>query len=217
MQLFDQLFGRREQRWFENGAHGARHGKFPGVAVSDGGRIPVLGTTVSREGIAFVSPTQIATAELQLAFVLGERTIPSRVRLDKGEAMQAPERIVHRYFCTFVAIAADDWDAVVRYVENKPEPKPLEVTAKPDNEFRSLPVAVQNGIVEHLVRTKRLAPRTPGTVPLIRLTPGAIRDLGDGRSTQDVLIHSRVAVDQEMRSYDTRFRVYSNLRIELIG
>jgi hypothetical protein len=217
MQLFDQLFGRREQRWFENGAKGARHGKFSGQVVTDGRRIAVLGTTVSREGVAFVSPTQIATAELQFTFTLRERTIPSRVRLDKGEALQAPERIVHRYFCTFLAIAADDWDAVVRYVENKPEPKKLEVAARVDNEFRSLPVAVQNGIVEHLVRTKRLAPPTQGVVPLIRLTAGAIRDLGNGRSAQDVLIHSRLAVDQEMRSYDTRFRVYSNLRIELIG
>lgn len=131
--------------------------------------------------------------------------------------MQSPERVVHRYFCSFVAIAADDWDAVVRYVENKPEPKKLEVAAKPDDEFRSLPVAIQNAIVEHLVRAKRLAPPTVGTVPLIRLSAGAVRDLGNGRSAQDVLIHSRVVVDQETRSFDTRFRVFSNLRIELIG
>ena len=217
MQLFDQLFGRREQRWFENGARGARQGRFSGHVVSDGRRIDVLGTTVSREGVVFVSPTQIASPELEFTFTLRQRTIPSRLRLDKGEAMQATERIVHRYFCTFLAIAADDWDAVVRYVENKPEPQKLEIAAKPDNEFRSLPIAVQNGIVEHLVRTKRLAPPAPGAVPLIRLTAGAVRDLGNGRSTQDVLIHSRISINQQTRSFDTRFRVYSNLRIELIG
>ncbi|HTJ26642.1 MAG TPA: hypothetical protein VMA36_10830 [Candidatus Limnocylindria bacterium] len=217
MQLFDQLFGRREQRWFENGQAAARQGKFQGQVVAEGRKISVLGTTVSREGVAFVSPLQLAVPELAFTFTLRERTIPSRVRLDKSEAMQAPERIVHRYFCTFVAIAADDWDAVVRYVEDKPEPKKVDLAPKIDEEFRALPVAVQSGIVEHLVRAKRLAPPTPGTVPLIRLTAGSIRDAGNGRTTQDVLIHSRILVEGVARAYDTRFRIFSNLRIELIG
>jgi hypothetical protein len=217
MQLFDQLFGRCEQRWFENGAAGARQGRFPGQVVAEGRTISVVGTTVSREGVAFVSPLQFAVPELAFTFTLRERTIPSRVRLDKCEPMQAPERIVHRYFCTFVAISADDWDAVVRYVENKPEPKRVDFTPKADEEFRALPAAIQNGIVEHLVRAKRLAPPTPGTVPLIRLTAGSIRNLGNGRTTQDVLIHSRILVDGETRAYDTRFRIHSNMRIELIA
>jgi hypothetical protein len=217
MQLFDQLFGRREQRWFENGASTARQGKFTGQVVAEGRKISVLGTTVSREGVAFVSSLQLAAPELQLTFTLRERTIPSRVRVDKGEAMQAPERIVHRYFCTFVAIAADDWDAVVRYVEDKPEPKKVDLAPKVDEEFRSLPVAVQQGIVEHLVRARRLAPPSAAAVPLIRLVAGSVRDLGNGRTTQDVLIHSRILVDGDVRSYDTRFRIFSNLRIELIG
>ena len=116
MQFFDQLFGKREQRWFDNGATGARQGKFSGHAVSDGRRIPVLGTTVSREGLAFVCPKVFPETELHLTFTLRERTIPSRVHIDQREAMQAPQQVVHRYFCTFTAIAADDWDAVVRYV-----------------------------------------------------------------------------------------------------
>src|ERR1700684_704242 len=101
MQLFDSFFGRREQRWFENGAAGARQGKFQATAISDGRKIPVLGTTVSREGVAFVSPRQLVETELNFTFVLRERTIPSRIHVDQSEAMQAPERIVHRYFCSF--------------------------------------------------------------------------------------------------------------------
>src|SRR3981081_1605988 len=147
MQLFDSLFGRREQRWFENGAAGARHGKFQAHALSDGRKIPVLGTTVSREGVAFVSPRRLVETELQFTFILRERAIPSHVHVDQSEAMQAPERVVHRYFCTFTAIAADDWDAVVRYVENKPEPKATEVVKRTDDEFRSLPARVQGAIV----------------------------------------------------------------------
>jgi len=217
MQLFDQLFGRREQRWFENGALGARPGKFHGFAISDGRRIPVLGTTVSREGVAFVCPKQLAETELSFTFQLRQRTIPSRVHVDQCDAMQAPERVVHRYFCSFTAIAADDWDAVVRYVENKPEPKHVEFQKKTDDEFRALPSVVQNAIVEALVRAKRLNQPAPGTVPLIRMVAGSVRDLGQGRTSQDVLIHSRVKIEDAMLSYDTRFRVLSSQRVELIA
>jgi hypothetical protein len=217
MQLFDTFFGRREQRWFENGAAGARHGKFQAHAISAGRKIPVLGTTVSREGVAFVSSRELAESELQITFVLRERAIPSRVRVDESEAMQAPERVVHRYFCTFVAIAADDWDAVVRYVENKPEPQKHAAPRRNDDEFRALPVVVQSAIVEHLVRAKRLNPPTPGTVPLIRMIAGELRDVGQGRTAQDVLIHSRVKSGDAMQAYDTRFRVLSNERVQLIA
>ena len=218
MQLFDSLFGRREQRWFENGAAGARHGKFQAHALSDGRKIPVLGTTVSREGVAFVSPRQLAETELQFTFILRERTIPSHVHVDQSEAMQAPERVVHRYFCTFTAIAADDWDAVVRYVENKAEPKKADFVPKSDDEFRSLPTAIQTAIVDQLVRVGRLNAPAPGTVPLIRMIAGRVHELGQGRTAQDVLIHSRVKMDDGgMRSYDTRFRAFSSQRIELIA
>ena len=218
MQLFDSFFGRREQRWFENGAAGARHGKFQAHALSDGRKIPVLGTTVSREGVAFVSPRQLAETELVFTFILPERTIPSHIHVDQSEAMQAPERVVHRYFCTFTAIAADDWDAVVRYVENKPEPAKTEFVKKTDDEFRSLPVAIQTAIVDQLVRVRRLNTPAPGTVPLIRMIAGRVHELGGGRTAQDVLIHSRVKLDDGgMRTYDTRFRVFSSQRIELIA
>jgi hypothetical protein len=217
MQLFDTFFGRREQRWFENGAAGARHGKFQAHALSDGRKIPVLGTAVARAGVAFVSPRALAETELQFTFTLRDRTIPSRIHVEQSEAMQAPERVVHRYFCTFTAIAADDWDAVVRYVENKPEPQKIVIPKKSDDEFRSLPQAVQTAIVGELVRIKRLQPPAAGTVPLIRMVAGTVRDLGNGRTAQDVLIHSRMKIADQMHAFDTRFRVLSAQRVELIA
>ncbi len=219
MMLFDSMFGRRDRLWFENGAAGVRQGKFAGQVALDGKRLPIIGTAMSKEGLAFVSAIQILASELPFTFKLRERTIESRVRVERGEPMQAPERIVHRYFCVFTAIAADDWDAVVRYVENKPEPKPAEIP-KPvvDDEFRALPGRVQDGIVACLVRNKRLAPPSPGNAPLIRLRAGSMRDLGGGRSARDVLIHSRiVSRDDGVRSHDTKFRVYSDERIELLA
>lgn len=217
MQLFDTLFGRREQRWFENGATGVRHGRFNAHTITDGRKIPLLGTAIARAGLAFVSPCPLAETDLQLTFVLRERTIPSRVHVDQSDAVQAQSRTVHRYFCTFTGIAADDWDAVVRFIENKAEPQKIEIPRKSDDEFRSLPVTIQTAIVEQLVRAGRLLPPAPGTVPLIRMVAGAVRDVGQGRTAQDVMIHSRVKIGEEMCSYDSRFRVFSSQRVEMLA
>ncbi len=217
MPILDTLFGRREQRWFDSSAAGARHGKFAGHALTDGRKVPVLGTTVWREGVAFVSPKELSETEIQFVFKLRERTIPSRIHIEQDDAMQAPDRVVHRYICSFTAIAADDWDAVVRYVENKPEPKAVQAVARADDEFRSLPAAVQSAIVEQLVRARRLNAPAPGTVPLIRMVAGGVRDLGGGRTSQDVMIHSRMKIADEMRAFDTRFRVLSAQKVELVA
>ncbi len=217
MPIFEGLFGRREQRWFDSAAAAARHGKFNAHAVTDGRKITVLGMGVWREGVSFVSSRTLSETEFPFVFTLRQRTIPSRVHVEQVDAVRAQERFVHRYFCSFTAIAADDWDAVVRYVDNKPEPKPVAAPPKADDEFRSLPTTLQNAIVEQLVRARRLSPPSPGTVPLIRMVAAPVRDLGGGRSTQDVLIHSRVKVDDTTRAYDTRFRVLSRQRVELIA
>ena len=214
------FLGRKDAMWFENGASGSKNGKFVGHALFNGREVPILGTTVSKEGLAFVSPAQLTVEELAVTFTLRQRRIPSRVKVHRGEAMQAPERVVHRYFCSFTAIAADDWDAVVRYVEDRPEPPKAAPPTGPmiDEDFRTLPSAVQHHIVAELVRLKRLAPPKHGHQPLIRLQAGAARELGDGRSCQDVVIHSRVHHHgEEARSFDTRFRVYANHRIEVVA
>jgi hypothetical protein len=215
MGIFDGLLGARESFWFEKGAAGARNGTFHGHTKSGGRRVDVLGTTISREGLAFLSPVRLAEKELPLDFALPARSIQSRVRVERGEEMQAQKRTVHRYFCTFTAIAADDWDAVVRYVDNLPEPPPAPIPVDMvDDAFRTLPHSVQKDLVERLVRIKRLTAPKPGCAPLIRVRAMPPRLLSDGRTLRDVTIHSRITVDHHTRSYDTRFRVHASGIIE---
>jgi hypothetical protein len=216
VQLFDQLFGKRDSLWFENGANGARAGKFEALAVAGGRSISVMGMAVAREGCAFVSSVQIGDPELQLTMALRARRIVTRVRVDRTEPMKAPDKVVHRYFCSFMAIAADDWDAVVRYVENRPEPKAVDFAPTIDDDFRSLPSSVQNEIVKYLVRKGRLQPPANGQAPLIRVETSAPRDLGNGRVARDVLIHSRIVKHAETMSFDTRFRVFSTNQVQAL-
>ncbi|GAC1580080.1 MAG: hypothetical protein NVS3B7_14470 [Candidatus Elarobacter sp.] len=215
MSLIDQLFRKTDPTWFEHAS--GREGSFDAVALSDGQQIRVLGTTVAHEGVAFVSTVEVRAAEIPLTFTIRRRTIPSRVRILKGELVQAPKRVVHRYYCSFTSIAADDWDAVVRYVDNIPEPAPVRpAPVIADNDDRSLSARVQRSVVEQLVRLKRLAPPAPGVAPLIRLHPAPPKDLEDGRTARDLRIHSRIAIAGAIRSFDTRFRVFSDDRVELL-
>ncbi|HEY4441507.1 MAG TPA: hypothetical protein VGN14_13700 [Candidatus Elarobacter sp.] len=218
MGIWDGFLGGRESFWFEKGAAGARNGKFHGHTSVGGRRVDVLGTSISREGLAFLSPVRIADRDLPLAFALPTRSINSRVRIERGDFMEAQKRTIHRYFCTFTAIAADDWDAVVRYVDGLPEPPPPPppVNVGPDDAFRSLPQRVQTEIVDRLVRMKRLAAPRPGHAPMIRIHALPARTLNDGRTVQDVRIHSRIIVDHQARGYDTRFKIYGSGIVELV-
>jgi hypothetical protein len=203
MGIFDQLLGGRESMWFENGAAGARQGNFHGHVSSAGRRIAIVGTKLCRQGLAFFSPVRFAETELHIDFAVRSRIVKTRVRVERGEAVQSPQRV---------------WDAVVRYVDDIPEPPLPFATAAPvlDEAFREFPSAVQNEIVELLVAKKRLTAPRPGTAPLIRVRAYMPRQLGEGRSVRDVSVHSRIVVDHRTQSHDTRFRVFSNGTVELV-
>ncbi len=214
MLLLDQLFGKTEPLWFEKA--GGRNGAFDAVALCEGRSIRVLGTTVAREGLAFVSQVPVHGRDVPLTFTLRRRSIFSRVRIDKDETIRAAKQLVHRYFCSFTSIAADDLEAVTRYVQNAPAPP---ATDEPgiDEDYRTLSTRVQSAIVSHLVRLKRLAPPASGIAPLIRHRAEPLRELEDGRIARDVRIHSRLVAGDAMRSYDTRFRVFADETVELIA
>jgi hypothetical protein len=211
MLLLDQLFRKTEPLWFEK--YCGRNGAFEAVALCDGRSIRVLGTTVAREGLAFVSQVPVHGRDLPLTFTLRRRSIFSHVRIDKDETIRAAKQLVHRYFCSFTSIAADDLDAVTRYVDNAAPPS---AEHKVDEDYRTLSTRVQTSIVSHLVRLHRLAAPAPGIAPLIRHRAEPVRELEDGRIARDVRIHSRIVDGDRPRSYDTRFRVFGDETVELI-
>lgn len=211
--MFDQLFRKWERPlWFES-EHG-REGAFNAVALSEGKRIPVVGTKIAREGLAFVSNVEVRGTDVPLTFTIRRRTIPSRVRIVKGDHIKAAAQTVHRYLCAFTTIAAEDWDAVGRYVENTPEPEIVESALSPD--ARSLPAPLVAKVVAHLVRLKRLNTPNGQTAPLIRLEMGPLFDITEGRKVRDVTVVSRLRAPNAIRTFHTRFRVYSDDRIEVL-
>ena len=203
---------RAEPRWFETPA--GRAGRFDAVVSWEGQSVPVRGTRVSREGLALVSNVALR-AELDVTFTLRSRSIPSRVRIVKDEPLREASRVIHRYFCAFVALAHDDRAAVVRYVDNIPEPDGAETHFADGRPL--LPEAVQAEIQDWLVRLGRLAPPTSGLAPLIRLEAGPAFPVDDaGRTMRNVVVHSRLRERFGMRSFVTRFRVFSDDQLDFV-
>lgn len=213
--LIDQLFCASEPAWFETG--GGREGTFEAFATSDGTRVPVIGTSIARRGLAFVSTVAVRGPEIPLSFACGKRTIACRVRIVKDDVVQGPKRAVHRYYSAFTAIAPEDWAAVVAYAEDRPDPSALRGARATDEDYRSLTPRIQIEIIQQLVRLKRLGAPGNGLAPLIRMQPTPARGIGDGRTVRDVRIDSRINLGGEARSYYTRFRIFSDERVELLG
>jgi hypothetical protein len=212
MHLIDQLFRRSESLWFDK--EPGRNGRFEAVAVSGGKRIPVVGTRLAREGLSFVSAVAVRGPELPLTFTIRRRSIPSRVRIVKDQAVREAKGVIHRYLCAFVTLAAEDREAVIRYVDDVPEP-PAGSAPAPAPEFGAIAMHVQTEIAEELVRLKRLTPPAPGMAPLIRLDVEPERTLEDGRRARDVVVHSRLRTGNAVRSFQTRVRVFEDGRIDI--
>ncbi|MBV8370132.1 MAG: hypothetical protein JO036_14590 [Candidatus Eremiobacteraeota bacterium] len=215
MDLIGGLFKSSERMWFE-GASG-RSGTFDAVTISEGKRIAVVGMRLSPDGLAFVSEVAVrgGGSDVPVTFTIRRRTIPSRVRIIKYEPARGTKRVSHRYFCTFTAISEDDRAAVVRYVDDIPEPN---AGGAPGGFAGStFSFAVQGTIADHLVRLKRLAPPGAGMAPLIRLDSDVPRKLEDGRSARDIVVHSRIRTDTGVRGFETRFRVFPDERVEVVN
>lgn len=121
----------------------------------------------------------------------------------------------HRFATKFAGIAADDWDAIVRFVHDEPEPDEKgadeirSAMQKEDNAFRLLPLAVQRQIVEILVGSNKLARPGEDQAPLVKMQYGG-RTRHNGVEVHRCSVHSRIDVDGEIRQFDTTFLIESD-------
>ncbi|HXP94940.1 MAG TPA: PilZ domain-containing protein, partial [Candidatus Binatia bacterium] len=119
----------------------------------------------------------------------------------------------HRFGCKYVGLKADDWDAIVRYVNDTPEPENKaaeelkEQQQKPDDAYRVIPMAVQEKLVAILVKTNRLEPPAEGQAPALRMTYLGASKKADGTKLHNVTIHSRRQINDEWVAFDTQFRI----------
>ncbi|HVA32934.1 MAG TPA: hypothetical protein VNG31_02225 [Candidatus Baltobacteraceae bacterium] len=183
---------------------------------------PGIGVEISPNGLMFLIPDKIESAEFNLVIRLHDAKVPVRVRRIRSDEVSHHGRTWNRYAGEFVGIAADNWDRVCRFVNDEDEPKDRrkmqnqEMAKQPDDAYRLLPLAIQQKIVEMLVRTHRIDPPGPGQTPLMKLFYSGIVKRPGKSPAHRVNVHSRVTVNGELTAYDTRFLVDDDGNVAIV-
>lgn len=179
-----------------------------------------FGQEISPTGALFVLKDKPPTPEFTVTLKIGERMMTVRVQTVRHDQVTQNGTTWHRFATKFAGIAADDWDAVVRFCSDMPEPTNVaaeeikNVKSKEDDAFRLLPLAVQQQVVNTLVQGHRLAQPAPGTAPLLRMTYSGVIKRGD-QEIHRCHVHSRIDVEGEIRQYDTTFLIDSAGRVQV--
>ncbi|MGH7660816.1 MAG: PilZ domain-containing protein [Vulcanimicrobiaceae bacterium] len=180
-----------------------------------------FGQEISATGALFVLKDKPPTPEFTVTLKIAERTMTIRVATVRHDQVTQDGTTWHRFATKFAGIAADDWDAVVRFcndmpteVESKASEELKSVKHKEDDAFRLLPLAVQQQVVNTLIQANHLAPPAPGQAPLLRMTYSGVTKRGD-QEIHRCHVHSRLEVDGEIRQFDTTFLIDGAGRVQV--
>ena len=187
-----------------------------------------IGIDVSAGGISFLAKEQIEKPEFDMLMKLDDVVIHARAKVMSETPTVFEGRRVYRYGMQFTGIAADEWDAVVRYTTDRPVAEPesnltddLErVRMSPDDAARLLPQTLQNKLLTILVQQRYLAPLDANVLPLVQyFYSGVVRQ--DKLLLHHLTIQSKVVGPDDSPSlFETEFLfddVGKNLKILASG
>ena len=178
------------------------------------------GQEISPTGALFILRDKPPTPEFSVTMKVGERMMTVRVMTLRHDAFAQNGQTWHRFATKFAGIAADDWDAIVRFVNDMPEPTNKvsddlkSAVRKEDDAFRLLPLAVQNQIVDTLVNANHLGRPGPGQAPLLKMSYSGVIKRGE-QEIHRCHVHSRVTIDGEIRQFDTTFLIDSSGKVQV--
>lgn len=135
-----------------------------------------IGIDVSAGGISFLAREKIELPEFDMLMKLDDVVVHARAKVMSETPTEFEGRRVYRYGMQFTGIAADEWDAVVRYTTDRPVAEresqltgDLErVRMSPDDAARLLPQTLQNKLLAILVQQRHLAPLDENHLPLVQ-------------------------------------------------
>lgn len=172
---------------------------------------PGAGIELGVDTVVFGTEVEPRSEELELVVPVRGRDVAMRVAVEEKPRFVDAGKLWYRVRAKVNAIAADDYDLLVRELTGTPEPtnrafEELQSAAgRPDDDYRLLPIAVQQRILALLVAQHRLDPLVEGQLPMIRM-----RSLGKGRDAngtvwRKVNITSRRRIDDQVVGYNTLF------------
>jgi hypothetical protein len=184
--------------------------RYPMAWLRGGTLVPGMGLEISEKGILFATKEAPPKSDtLDVALDLDGRRVRARVTIARQGTMAHGGTDYAVVAGVFQGIAADDWDAVVRFCKgiadpgNKAADELTALAGTPDDAYRLLPLKVQERIVALLVAAGRLAPDGDAKNPLLRM-----HYVGKTRTGQHRLsVHSRRNVDGEALTFDSLMTV----------
>lgn len=175
-----------------------------------------VGIELSTQDVVFAAEIEPASEELDLVVPIRERPVPIRVSVVEKPCFVDKGRPWYRVRGAFLGIAADDFDLLVRELTGVPEPARREEAESSDDDYRLLPLHVQEQIIARLIAMHRLNPVVEGQLPPVRMqSRGTSRD-GFGRTVRKVNITSRRRIDDQVMSYNTRFVILPNEEVRAL-
>jgi hypothetical protein len=214
--LFNELLKRLGSRKSERrGADRVRR-RFPVGWIRDGALVAGLGLEISEKGLLFASKEGPPGAHVEVALDLHGRRVRARLKIVRKGTMTRDGVEWAVIACVFEGIAADDWDAIVRFCKNLDDPsnkaaQELSALSGDDDAYRLLPLRVQQRVVAMLVKAGRLAPESDPKNPLLRMSYDGSTRAGEHR----LAVHSRRLVDGELLQFDSVLIVDDNGSVQL--
>lgn len=178
--------------------------RFPIAWLHRGALAPGLGLEISEKGVLFAAREAPPGPSVDVALDLGARRVRARLSIARQGSMAREGTEWAVIAGVFQGIAADDWDAIVRFCKNVGEPtnkgaEELAALAAADDAYRLLPLKVQQRIVEALIGAGRLAPESDAKSPLLRMTyVGKVRS-----GAHRLAVRSRRNLDGNVLNFDS--------------
>ena len=171
---------------------------------------PTIALDISVNGISIVTQQELQKPEIDFRLTLETRVVPCRMAPVRHETAVQGGRQVHKYALRFVAMGAEDRQAVLRWLgggqledTHKAKAELDAIRMAPDDVARLFPKAVQDRLHNELVQRNRLAPLDPKLTPLVAYYYGGTTKSG-GKSMHRLTIESKLV--QEHPHTETRFR-----------
>ncbi|GAC1534146.1 MAG: hypothetical protein NVS2B17_02770 [Candidatus Velthaea sp.] len=169
--------------------------------------VPGIGMEISLNGMLFATQRAPDVPSFNVILDLAGRRIKARLAAVRTESIIRAGTAWTMLACTFEGIAADDYDAIVRFIRDLPEPEnkaqnEIAAATRSDDAYRLLPMPVQERIVRILTEKRRLAPDSDPRNPLLRM-----KYLGSKAGAHRFAVHSRIAIGDEIQQYDSAFTV----------
>ena len=215
--MFNELLKRLGSRKSERRSADRVRRRFPVGWIRDGAVVPGLGLEISEKGLLFATKEAPPGAAVEVALDLHGRRVRARLKIVRKGTMTRDGVDWIVIACVFEGIAADDWDAIVRFCKNLDDPgnkaaQELSALAGSDDDaYRLLPLRVQQRVVAMLIKAGRLAPGSDAKNPLLRMSyEGSTR-----ASEHRLAVHSRRLVDGDLQQFDSVLIVDDSGNVQL--